>query len=117
MALVWCAIATRLQIGLPWHSLRVVCVSVFTSCGSRRCASMALRTSPSVFLDSSRTSLADYVVQAYQYFGCHPTTYITLPPIFLVWVPQLLVVFLILGPAAPASAVLCPPPRLQIRIL
>jgi len=59
---------------------------------------MALRKSfvlPSPMTAEELSRLLDYIVQGHrydivQYIGCQPATYISIPGIFIVWVPPLL---------------------------
>lgn len=48
------------------------------------------------------TSLLDYIVQGHRFdiieeYGCRPTTYVSVPAIFLIWVPPLMLSVIALG--------------------
>jgi pheromone a factor receptor len=57
---------------------------------------MALRESPILFrISASQFHFSDYIVQGHRFdiiegYGCRPTTYFSIPAIFIVWIPPIL---------------------------
>ncbi|KAK7030197.1 pheromone receptor Rcb2 B44 [Favolaschia claudopus] len=116
-AKVWCDIATKLQIGatmaLPACCL-CLCIHLERIASVRQVRTTIEQKHRRMIFDLVMCwgvpfiSMAlHYVVQGHRFdivqeFGCRPATYISLPAIFLLWVPQLAVVALTLGFAGAA---------------
>ncbi|KAJ6487398.1 Rcb2.42 [Mycena vitilis] len=116
-AQVWCDITTKLQVGatmaLPACCL-CLCIHLERIASVRQVRTTIEQKHRRMLFDLAMCwglpilSMAlHYVVQGHRFdivedFGCRPATYISIAAIFLVWVPQLIVVVLTLGFAAAA---------------
>ncbi|KAJ7085505.1 putative fungal pheromone GPCR, STE3-type [Mycena belliarum] len=116
-AQVWCDIATKFQIGatmaLPACCL-CLCIHLERIASVRQVRTTVEQKRRRMLFDLAMcwgvpiiSMVLHYVVQGHRFdivedFGCRPATYISIAAIFLVWVPQLVVVALTLAFAGAA---------------
>ena len=85
-------------VGFGRSERRRIVIFDFGFCWGIPMVFMGLRESPGLSSQSSAeepTCLLEYLVQGHkynivQYMGCQPTTYISTPVIFVLWLPPLL---------------------------
>jgi len=84
--------------GLDRRDLRRIAIFDFGFCWGVPVIFMVLRRSSvlsSPIIAEGLTSIPDYIVQGHrynnvQYIGCQPTVYTSIPGVFIIWVPPLL---------------------------